>query len=86
MEPGKFYLFCCPFFWTYVGRFVREPNFMRIELADAIYFTRTGATFDILCSKGLQPDSIIVGPFKTYFIPANPTGITPWEAKTPWAK
>lgn len=85
MESGKFYLFSAPFFWTYVGRYVRHVG-LDIEIADAIYFTKTGATFDVLRSKGLQEGSKYHGPFRQYFIPAHPTGKTPWGAKTPWVK
>ena len=90
MEPGKFYLFSCPFFWTFVGRFVRQASFQDIEVADAIYFTRTGATFDVLCSRGLvltgDRKSLYHGPFTTLLIPANPTVKFPWLAKTPWVQ
>lgn len=53
MREGQFYLVSAPFFWTVVGRYVRHLNFMKVVLADAMYFTRTGATFDVLCAEGL---------------------------------
>ena len=88
MEPGKFYLIASPWFWTFVGRYVKHLNFQEIVLADAIYFTRTGAPFDILARKGLVsgengskhhalPGEIL--------IPAQGLKI-PWQAPTPWVK
>lgn len=54
----------------------------------AIYFTRTGATFDVLCSKGLilsgDRKSQYHGPWRELFIPAHPTIWFPWEAARPW--
>jgi hypothetical protein len=97
---GKFYLFACPFFFTFVGQYVRHLNFQEIVLANAGYFTRTGATFDVLCSKGLVTGSngsqfhpcavTLVLPDGTeipngVLIPAQGPKF-PWEAKTPWVK
>lgn len=89
MEPGKFYLIASPWFWTYVGRFVRHLNFQELVLEDAIYFTFTGATFDILCTKGL----VLSGDKKSKFhalpkqiiIPAQGVKIE-WLAPTPWVE
>jgi hypothetical protein len=89
VEKGKFYLFSSPFFWTFVGRFMRRVDMYDIEANDVIYFTRTGATFDILCKSGL----IMSGDRKSLYhycgdgilIPAQGPKF-PWHAKTPWAK
>lgn len=86
MEKGKFYLISSPWFWTFVGRYVGPINFQEIALEDAIYFTRTGATFDLLATKGMirgengskyhaLPGQII--------IPAQGLKV-PWLAPTPW--
>jgi hypothetical protein len=101
MKPGDWYLFACPFFFTYVGRYVRHLSFQDLVIADAIYFTRTGATFDRLCSEGL----VLTGGKKSLYHPAAvplelPTGEVirggviipaqgpkhPWRAGTPWVK
>ena len=85
MEKDRFYIFASPWFWTHVGRFVRYVNFQEIEIADAIYFTRTGATFDVLRVKGLNDQSKYHGPFETAFIPSAGVKYL-WLAKTPWVK
>ncbi len=88
MEKGKFYLFACPFYWTWVGRFESQPDFQNLRITDAIYFTYTGATFDLLCSQGLvlsgDHKSRFHGPFPEVLLPANPTVKIPWNAATPW--
>jgi hypothetical protein len=88
MEPGKFYLFSCPFYWTFVARFRKQLNFQELLVEDAIYFTRPGATFDVLCHKGLvrsgSNKSQYHGPFPELIIPAHPTVKFPWLAETPW--
>ena len=88
MEKGKFYLFASPWFWTCVGRYVRHLNFQDIEIADAIYFTRTGAVFigpNGLATIGLQKETIYHGPAASMIIPSAGLKI-PWLAPTPWAK
>ena len=89
MEEGKFYLFACPFFWTFVGRYVKHLNFQELVIEDAIYFTRTGATFDILCTKGLVLEG--EGRSRYHVLPGQPiiSAQGPkieWRAKTPWVK
>ena len=90
MKPGKYYLFICPFFMTYVGRYVRHlgPD---IVIDHGIYFQFTGRTFGELCRKGLMTtgeqaerskfDELNNGSF----IPAQGSKI-PWLAATPWAE
>ena len=87
MEPGKYYLFACPFFWTFVGEYVRDLNFQKIIVRNAGYFTRTGATFDILCSKGFQRETAFVDCSALGEMPIPSQGPWfPWLAKTPWVK
>ena len=75
-----------PWFFTVVGRFVRQVNFREIELSDALYFTRTGATFDVLSSKGMQKESQFHHfAEKRIIVPDGGIKI-PWTAKTPWVK
>ena len=87
LEVGKFYLFACPWDWTFVGRYVGKPSWDEIEIADSIYFTRTGATFDVLCRDGLvmqgNDKSLIHGGPR--FIPAAGPKWE-WRAATPWVK
>lgn len=52
-DIGKVFLFSCPWDWTFVGRledFIGD----RLVITEAGYFTRTGATFDVLCKDGFQ--------------------------------
>lgn len=95
MEPGRFYLISCPWYWTFVGRFIRHVNMQECAIAEAIYFTTTGATFDILCSKGMQLGSRY-HPVRVPLVLADgtevPNGLIipsqgpkfPWGAATPW--
>ena len=85
MEQGRFYLISSPWFWTFVGRYVRHVNFQEIELDDAVYFTRTGATFDVLAVSGMNSNSKYHPLPSPIIIPAQGLKI-PWLAKTPWAK
>ena len=65
---------------------MRQVSFQEIEIADAVYFTNAGATFDILCHKGLvDGKSKVHGPFASLLIPAQGPKF-PWLAKTPWVK
>lgn len=101
LKPGEFYLFSPPLFWTFVGRYVGEVNFQTRAIEHAMYFTRPGATFDVLASEGL----ILTGDRKSLYHPTRtdcvladgtvlPNGnvIPPggpvwhWTAATPWAK
>ena len=87
MEPGKYYLFSCPFFWTFVGRYVRPHSFQHVIIDNAGYFTRTGATFDVLCTKGFQRETafancVALGEFP---IPAGGPWF-PWKAPISWVK
>lgn len=52
--PGKFYLFATPWDWTFVGEYVRHDDRENIIIRNGGYFTRTGATFDILSEQGFQ--------------------------------
>lgn len=86
LEVGKFYLFACPWDWTFVGRYVRRVDLDTIEVEDSIYFTRTGATFDRLCKTGLiQGESGSKTHGGPRFIPAAGPKWE-WTAATPWAK
>jgi len=84
MEPGKYYLFACPWDWTYVGRF-RGIKGGSVIIDHAIYFIRTGARFGQLCHTGLVAES-------DYSECGNGIGIGaadeikffPWHAKTLW--
>ncbi len=87
MEEGKFYLFSCPWDWTFVGRYVKHLSFCQIVIADAGYFTRTGATFDKLSSEGFTKETQFhptVGGAEQ--IIAGPVQAWRWMAKTPWVK
>ena len=57
LQPGKFYLFACPWDWTFVGEFVRYAGRDHIIIRNGGYFTHTGATFDILSSEGFTPNT-----------------------------
>jgi hypothetical protein len=85
VEEGKFYLFACPWDWTFVGRFRKQLSFQELVIDKAIYFTRTGATFDKLCSEGLNKQSLYHHVGDGIIIPAQAIKF-PWAAKTPWAK
>lgn len=101
MREGQFYLVAAPFFWTVVGRYVKHLSFQDMVLADAMYFTRPGDTFDVLCSKGL----VLSGEKRSLYHPLAvplvlPDGVEvrggvivpasglkyPWGAPTPWVK
>ncbi len=98
MEAGKFYLFSSPFFWSFVGRYVKHLNFQEIVIADAMYFTCTGATFDVLCKTGLVDGTSKCHPSRVDLVLSDGTvvpngNIIPsqgpkwaWGAKTPWVE
>lgn len=89
LEEGRYYLFACPWDWTFVGKFkaIRGPH---IVIDHAIYFVRTGARFGELCRSGLVKsgdnkslysecgDGISIGNFAD-------TKIFPWHAKVTWS-
>lgn len=55
-DIGKVFLFALPWGWTWVGRlegFIGD----RLILVEAGYFTRTGATFDLLCRNGFVTET-----------------------------
>lgn len=85
MEEGKFYLIVSPFFMTYVGRFVRHANFRESVITDALYFTRTGTTFNKLCADGMVSESQYhpFGDGVEIIIPFEGAKF-PWRAATPW--
>lgn len=88
MEVGKYYLFACPWDWTFVGRFAAIRG-GEVIIDHAIYFIRTGRRFGELCFGGLKTsgdgkseysecgDGINIG---------EPSQIKkfPWHAATPW--
>ena len=83
-DVGEVFLFACPWDWTFVGRL---EGFVggRLIITEAGYFTRTGATFDVLCKEGFNEN--------TRFHPArtsdgrlripNVGPVFPWGAKWP---
>lgn len=83
-DIGKVFLLSLPWDWTVVGRL---EGFLgdRLILAEAGYFTRTGATFDLLCKHGFNQ--------QTQFHPIQTAGgrirvpnvgmVFPWEADWP---
>lgn len=85
MEPGKYYLIVSPFFMTYVGRFVEHLNFRESVIDNALYFTRTGVTFDRLCATGMVSESVYhsFGDGVRVIIPFEGSKF-PWRGPTPW--
>ena len=88
LEPGKFYLFACPWDWTFIGEYVRHfDGGRRILIRNGGYFTRTGATFNVLCSEGFKPETkfhaTVNGLEQGISAEAN---WWQWTAKTPWVK
>ncbi|HTU18517.1 MAG TPA: hypothetical protein VMG10_10695 [Gemmataceae bacterium] len=83
-DLGKVFLFALPWDWTFVGRF---EGFIgeRIVIAEAGYFTRTGATFDRLCKEGFAPDTQFHAIKTAGGRCRVPNGglIFPWEAAWP---
>lgn len=87
MEEGKFYLIVSPFFMTYVGRFVRVLNFREVAIDNALYFTRTGTTFNNLCKSGMVAESQYHA-FENdveQIVPFEGAKF-PWNGPTPWVK
>lgn len=87
LESGKYYLFACPWDWTFVGEFVGYNGRDMLIVRNAGYFTRTGATFDILSSKGFQSETKFHArqDGAEMAIPAGGPW-WPWTAATPWVK
>ena len=87
LEPGKYYLFACPWDWTFVGRYVRHANRDEIVIDNAGYFTRTGATFDVLSEKGFASDTKFHArkDGAEMIIPAQGPK-WPWTAPVTWGK
>lgn len=85
MEEGKYYLIVSPFFMTYVGRFVRHASFRESIIDNALYFTRTGTTFNQLCEKGMVAESQYhpFGDDVEIVIPFEGAKF-PWRGPTPW--
>ncbi len=83
-DVGKVFLFAIPWDWTVVGRFVAIVG-DRLLLAEAGYFTRTGATFDRLCTGGFTGETKF-HPLKAnggrLYIP-NRGLVFPWDAAWP---
>lgn len=83
-DVGKVFLFALPWDWTVVGRFVGFAA-DRLILHEAGYFTRTGATFDRLCSDGFTAETqfhAMKGPNGELRIP-NAGLVFPWTAAWP---
>ncbi len=55
-DIGKVFLVAFPWDWTIAGRFKGYRGTAMI-FEEAGYFTRTGATFDVLCSEGFTPET-----------------------------
>ena len=88
MTEGKYYLFYCPWDWSYVGRFVaiRGPH---VVIDHAIHFIRTGRPTGELIHLGLVKS----GDGKSLYTalgnghrigPFAETKIHPWHAATDW--
>jgi hypothetical protein len=88
MEKGEFWLFSCPWDWTFVGQYVRHTSGgNEIIIRNGGYFTRPGATFEILCAKGFNENTTF-HPTENgdeQIIPAQGPKWR-WRAKTPWVK
>jgi hypothetical protein len=70
-----------------VGRYVRHLNRDEILIRDGGYFTRTGATFDVLTAQGFQEGTRFhptAGGVEQIIPAQGPKW--PWLALTPWAK
>ena len=87
MEVDKYYLFACPWDWTFVGQYVKHLSFHELVIRNGGYFTRTGATFEILCSKGFVSETTFHPTVDgiEQIIPAQGPKWR-WMAKTPWVK
>ena len=87
-DVGKVFLFAMRWDWTFVGRFVRFVG-SRIEVEQAGYFTRTGATFDALTTKGFTTETNFC-PFKQKAVRIGSIEdinlLVPWEADWPQKK
>ena len=80
-DIGKVFLFAVQWDWTWIGRFKGYRGALLL-LDEAGYFTRTGATFDVLCKEGLQENTEfhMVG---TARISANINVLIPWQPAWP---
>jgi hypothetical protein len=88
VEQNKYYLFACPWDWTFVGRLAAIRG-GKVIIDHAIYFIRTGRPFGELCHRGL----VMTGDGKSQYSEVG-DGIDignylevkafPWHAKTPW--
>ena len=87
LQAGKFYLFATPWDWTFAGEFVRYANRDEIVIRNGGYFTRTGATFDVLCSSGFTDQTLFHARADgaEMSIPAQGPK-WPWTAKVTWIK
>jgi hypothetical protein len=88
LKEGNFYLFSCPWDWTFVGEYVRHcSGGQEIVIRNGGYFTRTGATFDRLCKVGFQSDTKFhpTADGEEQSIPAQGPK-WPWRAPTSWVK
>ncbi len=87
MKEGEFWLFACPWDWTFVGEYVRHLNSQEIVIRNGGYFTRTGATFEKLCSGGFVRETSFHATANgdEQIIPAQGPKWR-WRAATPWVK
>lgn len=85
-DIGRVFLLSLPWDWTVVGRlhgFVGD----RLILKEAGYFTRTGATFDVLCKDGFNANTqfhAMEGDGGEMRVP-NAGMVFPWMADWPQA-
>jgi hypothetical protein len=87
MEEGKWYLFCTPWDWTFIGQYVRHISRDELLVRNAGYFTKTGATFDKLCLTGFTADTKFHDCSALGEMPIPAQGPKfPWLAPRPWMK
>lgn len=85
MEVGKYYLFACPWDYTFVGRFSRIWC-GEIIIDHCFYFTKTGMTFGDLCRAGIKKAKSEISVCGDGVIIGDPSQIKkfPWQAPTDW--
>ena len=87
LQPGNFYLFACPWDWTFVGEYVRHENLDEIVIRNGGYFTRPGDKFGTLSVKGFTKETKFhpTEGGHEQLIPAQGPKWR-WIAKTPWVR
>ena len=79
-DVGKVFLLAIPWDWTVIGR-LKGMVGDRLVLEEAGYFTRTGATFDVLCKTGFAAETSfhLCGEIRV----PNQGMVFPWTAEWP---